>query len=132
MNFDSEFYNSCITVAEQVILKTPVSLTQSPLTSDYPGALFDFYGLPSNPVSVYRTGDAWPLPKGIHPRRVLREARPICNHPIRDVWPTLGEQVYKFLDSLEVKWSTINPVHFAEAGGKASPLYLWVGVEPKY
>ena len=131
MNFDSEFYNSCITVAEKQSLGTPVSRTQSPLTSDYPGALSDFYGLPSNPISVYRTGDAWLVPNGPQPQRVLREARPICNHPIRDVWPTLGGQVYKFLDSLEVKWSTIDPVRFAEEGGKAGPLYLWVGVEPK-
>jgi len=131
VNFDSEFYNSCVAVAEQQSLGTPVSLTQSPLTSDYPGALSDFYGLPSNPISVYRTGDAWPVPKGPQAQRVSREARPICNHPIREVWPTLGEQVYKFLDSLEVKWSTIDPVRFAEEGGKAGPLYLWVGVEPK-
>lgn len=52
------------------------------------------------------------------------------NHPIQAVWRTLGEQVYKFLDSLEVKWSTIDPVRFAEEEGEAGPLYLWVGVEP--
>ena len=92
MDFDSEFYESCVAFARQGFTGTgsPVSLTatlatavgdiattkienvpedaptQSPsLTSDsYPGAFSDFYGLPSNPISVYRTGDAWPVPKG--------------------------------------------------------------------
>ena len=73
----------------------------------------------------------WRVPKGPQAQRVLREARPICKHPIQAVWCTLGEQVYKFLDSLEVKWSTIDPIRFAEEKGKAGPLHLWVGVEPK-
>jgi hypothetical protein len=47
------------------------------------------------------------------------------------VWPTLGKQVYDFLDSLEVKWSTIDPVRFAEEGKEAGPLHLWVGVVPR-
>ena len=100
-----------------------------PLIS-YPGAFSDFYGFPSHPISVYRTGDEWPVPKGPQAQRVPREARPVCNHPIRAVWHTLGEQVYKFLDSLEVLWSTIDPVRFAEEEGDAGPLYLWVGVNP--
>lgn len=107
-------------------------LPQSLLISDfYPGAFSDFYGFPSCPISVYRTGDEWPVPKGPQAQRVPREARPICNHPIRAVWHTLGEQVYMFLDSLEVMWSTIDPVRFAEEEGKAGPLYLWVGVNPR-
>ncbi|KAI9439231.1 hypothetical protein H4582DRAFT_125232 [Lactarius indigo] len=39
--------------------------------------------------------------------------------------------MYKFLGSLEVKWSTIDLVRFAEEKGGAGPLYLWVGVEPR-
>lgn len=97
----------------------------------YPGAFTEFYGFPSNPISVYRTGDAWPVPKGPQAQRVPREPRPICNHPIQAVWHTVGVQVYKFLDSIEVKWSTIDPVRFAVEGGEAGPLYLWVGVGPK-
>ncbi|KAH9035841.1 hypothetical protein EDB84DRAFT_1588082 [Lactarius hengduanensis] len=99
--------------------------------ASYPGAFTDFYGFPSNPISVYRTGDTWPVPKGPQAQRVPREPRPVCNHPIQAVWHTVGVQVYKFLDSIEVKWSTIDPVRFAEEGGKAGPLYLWVGVDPR-
>jgi hypothetical protein len=103
-----------------------------PQISDfYPGAFSDFYGFSSHPISVYRTGDEWPVPKGPQAQRVQREARPVCDHPIQAVWCTLGEQVYKFLDSLEVLWSTIDPVRFAEEEGEAGPLNLWVGVHPR-
>ncbi|THU87885.1 hypothetical protein K435DRAFT_762286 [Dendrothele bispora CBS 962.96] len=98
--------------------------------SSYPGAFSDFYGLPSCPISVYRTGDEWPVPKGPQAQRVPREARPVCNHPIQDVWTALGTQVYQFLDSNKIFWSTIDLVRFAEKEGEAGPLYLWVGVNP--
>jgi len=155
MDFDNGFFFSCVTIAAQqegspvsrtvtfvVSPTTPafggLDLTETTkdvaeaLASDfYPGAFSDFYGLPTNPVSVYKTGDAWPVRKGPEAQRVPREARPVCNHPILDVWPKLGKQVYTFLDSLDVKWSTIDPVRFAEEGGEAGPLYLWVGVVPR-
>ena len=43
----------------------------------------------------------------------------------------LGKQIYEYLDSKKVKWSTIDPVRFAEVGKEAGPLHLWVGVVPK-
>ncbi|KAH9053775.1 hypothetical protein EDB87DRAFT_1704818 [Lactarius vividus] len=94
-------------------------------------SLAHFYGFPSNPISVYRTGHAWPVPRGPQAQCVPREPRPVYNHPIQAVWCTVGVQVYKSLDSIGVKWSTIDPVRFAEQGGEAGPLYLWVGVEPR-
>ncbi|KAH8989858.1 hypothetical protein EDB86DRAFT_2773052, partial [Lactarius hatsudake] len=71
----------------------------------------DYYGLPSNPVSVYHTGD---LCKRTGPdmQRVPKELRPICEHPIADMWRKLGQQIYQYLDSVNVKWMTIDPVHF--------------------
>ncbi|KAF8346380.1 hypothetical protein F5887DRAFT_1073567 [Amanita rubescens] len=140
LNFSSEFFSSCIAVAHQKSVGLPVyptktkdiPLPQSPPISDsYPGAFSDFYGFPSFPISIYRTGDEWRVPKGPQAQRVPREARPICNHPIQAVWRTLGEQVYTYLDSLGVLWSTIDPVCFAEEEGEVSPLYLWVGVNPR-
>ena len=140
MDYDDGFFSSCVTVAAQqegspvstfVVSPTTRDVAESLTSDSYPGAFSDFYGLPTNPVSVYKTGDAWPVREGPEAYRVPREARPVCNHPIQDVWPELGEQVYTFLDSLDVKWSTIDPVRFAEEGGEAGPLYLWVGVVPK-
>jgi hypothetical protein len=134
MDFDdSGFFDDCVSVATQQG-KSPVVITSGVSSSDvdsYPGAFSDFYGLPTNPVSVYKTGNDWPVRRGPEAQRVPKEARPVCNHPIQDVWPKLGERVYTFLDSLNVKWSTIDPVRFAEEGGEAGPLYLWVGVVPK-
>ena len=65
------------------------------VTGSYAGAMYDSFGLPSTPLSIFKTG-----PSG---QRVLREARPMCNHPIQRVWPKLGKRLYKFLDSREVK-----------------------------
>jgi hypothetical protein len=63
---------------------------------------------------------------------VAREARPVFNHPLQDVWPTLHIEVYEYLDSVGVIWSTIDPIRFSEEGKEeASPLYLWIGVIPR-
>ncbi|KAH7890239.1 hypothetical protein F5I97DRAFT_1933636 [Phlebopus sp. FC_14] len=90
----------------------------------------DFYGFPSNPISIYRTGPVWPQPAGPQAQRVPREARPVCVHPIASVWYELGREIYEYFDSIELRWTSINPVRFAEAGKEPGPLYLWVGVMP--
>ncbi|KAL5490711.1 hypothetical protein ACEPAI_5545 [Sanghuangporus weigelae] len=90
----------------------------------------DFWGLPSNPLSVYHTGLAWPLPTGPEAQRVPKEARPVCTHAIVPVWHQLGERIYKYFDSRELKWTSIDPVRFAEAEKEPGPLFLWVGVMP--
>lgn len=115
------FIDLCLDIATQkaqrgsLISPTP-TLGASPIfeTEDvpedipeYPGAFSDFRGLPSNPVCVYRTGHEWPQVVSTGPcdwsQSVLREARPICNHPIQKVWFTLGKQIYEYLDSKKVK-----------------------------
>ncbi|KAH7882038.1 hypothetical protein F5I97DRAFT_1931762 [Phlebopus sp. FC_14] len=90
----------------------------------------DFFGLPSNPKSIYHTGPAWPLPSGPQAQRVPMEARPVCNHAISSVWHELGEKIYKYFDTIQLKWTSIDPVLFAEAGKEPGPVFLWVGVLP--
>ncbi|KAL4062451.1 hypothetical protein V8B97DRAFT_2026757 [Scleroderma yunnanense] len=68
----------------------------------------DYYSLPSKPVS-----------------RVPKETRPICEHLITDVWDKLGLQVFEYLDSVNVTWTTIDPVHFAEVEKDTGPILLW-------
>jgi hypothetical protein len=47
------------------------------------------------------------------------------------VWHDLGKRVYTLLDDMKVRWTSIDPVAFAEAGKKTfSPLLIWIGVEP--
>ncbi|KAG7096091.1 hypothetical protein E1B28_006767 [Marasmius oreades] len=90
----------------------------------------DFWGLPSKPLSIYHTGPAWPLPTGPEGWRVPKEARPVCNHDIASVWHQLGSRIYQYFDSRELKWTSIDPVCFAEERKEPGPLFLWVGVLP--
>src|SRR5258708_31564369 len=71
------------------------------------------------------------VPTSPEAQRVPKEARPICKHPIAAVWRELREQVYKFFDSLNIKWTSIDPVRFGEVRGEPGPLFLWVGVMPR-
>lgn len=155
MDYENEFFTSCISVATRqegarsgspvpptITLVSPTTtafddldpakdVSKGILSRSYPGAVSDFYGLPTNPICIYRTGDEWPVPQGPEAQRVPREARPVFNHPLRVVWPELHIEVYEFLDSIGVTWSTIDPVRFGEEGKKeASPVYLWIGVVP--
>jgi len=108
-----------------------IAAPQSRLSDPYPAAFTDFYGLPSNPRCVFKTGDAWPVRTGPEAQRILREVRPVCDHPMQDRWLEIGQLIHEHLDSRDVKWSSIDPVRFAEAGKEdVSVLYLWIGVIP--
>jgi len=91
----------------------------------------DYYGLPSNPISIFHTGTAWKAPTGPQAQRIPKEARPVCNHAIALVWHQLGKEVYEHFDSIDLKWTSIDLVRFAEVGGLPGPPFLWVGVMPK-
>ncbi|KAG9092753.1 hypothetical protein FS749_015458, partial [Ceratobasidium sp. UAMH 11750] len=143
-----QFYALCISIATyRGTNGSPTSLSPtvtlvSPTTSTfghldlkdvegvYPFAISDFHGLPTNPRSVYKTGDVWPLREGPEAQLVVRQARPVCSHPIGEVWHELGERIYRYLDSIDLKWTSIDPVRFAEEDGEPGPLYLWIGVMP--
>lgn len=140
-SLSKEFIDFCLVIATQQALfphnthvAAPIIKTdhQLSLTSiSYPGTLSDFRGLPSHPKCIFRTGDNWRVRGGFEAQPILREARPICIHPIQDSWFGISTQIYEFLDSLDIQWSTIDPVRFAEEGGEAGPLHLWVGVIPE-
>lgn len=105
----------------------------SRLTKYYPAAYKDFYGLPSNPLCVYKSGPAWRERTGPESYRITREARPVYDHPITDQWCTIGTTIYQFLDSQSIKWTSIDPVAFAEEGEVKAfcPLLMWIGVHPE-
>ncbi|KAJ3825589.1 hypothetical protein F5880DRAFT_1610980 [Lentinula raphanica] len=97
----------------------------------YPNAASDFYGTPSRPLCVYKSGDLWPVHTGLESERIIREARPVYDHPMQDNWPEIGERLYTLLDDNEIRWTSIDPLAFAEAGEEPfCPLLLWIGVEP--
>ena len=90
-----------------------------------------YYGLPSNPVLVYRTGDPPPMLVGPETYLVPKELRPVFNERISEVWDNMGTQIYKHLDSLGVQWTTIDVVRFAEPDQPPGPIVLWIGVKPQ-
>ena len=158
LDLNHDFFVNCVAIAaKQVGSQSPLSTTttlgsptpstfsnlvldedvqdtaapQSRLSDSYPAAFTDFYGLPSNPPCIFKTGDAWTVRTGPQAQRILREARPVCDHPMQDRWLDIGKLIYEHLDSHNVEWSSIDPVRFAEAGKKeVSALYLWIGVLP--
>ena len=90
-----------------------------------------YYGLPSTPVMVYRTGRRWKKPTGREAYLIPKEVRPVFDHPIEDAWDRLGQLVLDYLDSVSVKWTTIDVARFAEVEREFGPPVLWIGVVPK-
>jgi hypothetical protein len=105
----------------------------SRLTNGYPAAYKDFYGLPSSPPCVYKSGPAWRERTGPNSHRIIREARSVYNHPIANQWRAIGTRIYQFLDTQSIKWTLIDPVAFAKEGEVKPfcPLLLWIGVYPE-
>ncbi|KAF9509974.1 hypothetical protein BS47DRAFT_1410215 [Hydnum rufescens UP504] len=90
--------------------------------------------LPSRPKLVYRTGTTpWTKPTGLEAYTVLKELRPVFGHSSTTSGKTLGPEVYSFLDSVGVLWTTIDVVRFVKVGkGEAvGPVVLWIGVTPE-
>ena len=141
-NIDKEFATACLTVFEHpnpIFLSLPkLSLSDNGernskvtrLTDKYPNAYSDFYG--SGTPCVFKSGPDWPVHKGPMALRIVREARPVYRHAIERTWLSIGKRIYGSLDSIGVKWTSINPLAYAD-DGEAKPfcsLILSIGVEP--
>ncbi|KAL7278342.1 hypothetical protein ACG7TL_008318 [Trametes sanguinea] len=122
LNLDPEFLKLCLPTFEDQTINAPVSPTPTPLsnpcrlTNYYPAAYKDFHGFPSNPPCVYKPGPAWRERTGPESHRIIREARPVYEHPLADRWRVIGMSIYNFLDSRDIKWTSIDSVAFAEGG----------------
>ncbi|KAI5998401.1 hypothetical protein F5J12DRAFT_700219, partial [Pisolithus orientalis] len=79
------------------------------LSDPYPGAFTDFYGLPSNPRCIFKTGALWPVRTGPQAWRIPREVRPVCDHPMQDRWLGIGQSIYEHLDSCSINSSRVCP-----------------------
>ena len=100
---------------------TPLNLIVSDasrLTNYYPAAYKDFYGFPSNPPCVYKSGPARRERTGSDSYHVTREARPVYDHPIPNQWHAIGTRVYQFLVSRSVKWTSIDSVSLLPKRGR--------------
>lgn len=81
----------------------------------------DYYVIPSNPISIYYTGEPWTRSTSFEGYDVPKETRPVYDDAFTLVWRELGQRVYQHLDSVNVQWTSIDPVHFLEQGKEPSP-----------
>ncbi|KAJ7760931.1 hypothetical protein B0H16DRAFT_1661939 [Mycena metata] len=110
-----------------------MSLLPSFPPSDLESALY-YRGLPSNPRLVARTGAPWSLPTGPWQIPKRKELRPVGNHPLKEVWEDdLALKIHTLLDSLDVRWTSIDVVRIAvpEDSGSFAFVVLWIGVMPE-
>lgn len=145
LNLDEEFVAACLAIPGNCYSISPTETLVSPrtptasfklstdaarLTKNYPNAYKDFYG--SGTPCVFKSGPDWHVPKGPQAQGIEREARPVYRHAIQPTWLSIGKRIYHDLDSIGVKWTSINPLAYADAG-EAKPfcsLILSIGVKP--
>ena len=98
-----------------------------------------YAGLPSCPVLVARTGATrWEPPTGQEGDQKLKELGPAGNHPIlSEAWEgDLPHKIIAFLDSMDVKWTSLDIVSIGNVEEYYIPLIhiaptiLWIGVIP--
>lgn len=153
LNLDPDFLKMCLATFENQPIHSPMAAAfakldvggsgktsedtiapdASRLTHDYPAAYKDFYGFPGNPACVYKSGPAWRERTGPESYRIVRELRPVHDHPIANQWPAIGTSMYQSLDFQIVKWTSTNPVAVAEEGAVKPfcPLLMYITVYPK-
>ncbi|KAI1788488.1 hypothetical protein LXA43DRAFT_974817 [Ganoderma leucocontextum] len=100
------------------------------LTDNYPPAYTDFFD--SSMPCVYKKGTVWEVREGPEAQPLIREARPVYNAEKVESWRSVGQAIWKYLDTLEIEWTFINPLAYANAG-EAKPFCSFVvviGVKP--
>ncbi|OBZ77823.1 hypothetical protein A0H81_02037 [Grifola frondosa] len=100
------------------------------LTEKYPNAYSDFYG--SGTPCVYKSGPDWPVHKGPLAQGIVREPRPVHGHAIQPTWVSIGTRICDELESVGTKWTSVNPLAYANAGERKPfcRLIICVGVNP--
>jgi hypothetical protein len=61
---------------------------------------------------------------------VRKEMRPVFDHPIAAAWDELSPQVRDYLDYINIKWTSIDVVRFADVEKDPGPPVIWIGVMP--
>ena len=91
-----------------------------------------YAGLHSAPILVARTGTTpWEAPTGPEAYPRLKELRIVGSHPIKDVWEgDLALKVHNLLESMDVKWTSIDIVRIGYHEEPSAPVILWIGVIP--
>ncbi|KAH8831699.1 hypothetical protein DL96DRAFT_1778973 [Flagelloscypha sp. PMI_526] len=94
-----------------------------------------YAGLHSSPLLLYRTGKEPFPPSGSEAYNLLKELRPVFNHPIRDIWNTLSSKLIPLLDVHAVCFTSVDLVRFKtfkteaeDEKGVSGPVTIWIGV----
>jgi hypothetical protein len=98
------------------------------LSLHYPPAYTDFYGT-STPC-IYKNGAPWPVRPEAQP--YIREVRPVSFPDSVKEWHSLLHAIGGYLDTLQIKFTFIDPLAYANAGEALvfCPLVVVIGVKP--
>ena len=140
-NIDPVFLERCLDIANQSLVslaaptfdKPNVDSARSRLTDHYPDAFTDTHGTVSGAPFVYKTGQPWPKRiGGPEAQPLIRETRPVHDHPITSSWPKILRDADAYLNARGIKCTTITGFGFANVGEKTPfcPLLVTIGVPP--
>lgn len=94
-----------------------------------------YYGLPSRPRLVARTTTTpWAPLTGPEAYATAKELRPIGDHKdLKKAWWHYGipQKLIDLLDTMEIKWTSIDAVRIACVGDAHAPAIIWLGVMHK-
>jgi hypothetical protein len=109
---------------------TRTTPSSPPHLSDTEARLY-YYGLPSKPALVARTGSTpWVEPTGLEAYPRKKELGVVGNHEIIKIWDDLVPKVFDILDKGQVDWTSIDPVRIGYADERPRPMVIWIGINP--
>ncbi|KAI0648691.1 hypothetical protein C8Q79DRAFT_924166 [Trametes meyenii] len=125
LGVDEVFLGSCREFEKRGLNEDEDVSDAERLSASYLNATYDFHGTPSGALCVYKNGDAWPVRTGPESQRIIREARPVYDHPIKAAWRICTLSMIRRSSGRQ---ST--PSLSQRQGRRRSVLLLWIGVEP--
>lgn len=69
----------------------------------YPNALDDLSVAGDSGCCIYKSGPDWPVHKGPHAERIVREPRPVNTHAIQYAWLSIGERICDELGAMQLE-----------------------------
>ncbi|RPD53158.1 hypothetical protein L226DRAFT_42836 [Lentinus tigrinus ALCF2SS1-7] len=108
--------------------EAPDDSDKAPLIDDYPDAYSDFYG--TGLTCIFKSGPAWLVHKNPGVHAFKGETRLVQRYVNMPKWFDIAEAIYLSLNSIKVKWTTIDAVSYAHAGEAKPfcPLIISIGV----
>ncbi|KAI1380371.1 hypothetical protein F4677DRAFT_441686 [Hypoxylon crocopeplum] len=84
------------------------------LTDNYSTAYTDFFGC-SMPC-IFKQGTVWEVCNGPDAQPFEREARPIYDPENAENWLSVGQALWKYIETLGIEWTFIDPLAYTNAG----------------